>query len=108
MTAPAATPLPPGCLTDPARPLTFAFAGRTVRAVEGQSIAAALYAAGGVYTWVTRRDWRAGASAGLVAGVVLAVGVVEHLPSTLYQASHQKNPITNRTDSVRGKLRLVS
>jgi sarcosine oxidase subunit alpha len=46
MTAPAALPLPPGCLTDPARPLTFSFEGRTVRAVEGQSIAAALYAAG--------------------------------------------------------------
>jgi sarcosine oxidase subunit alpha len=46
MTAPAAPPLPPGCLTDPARPLTFTFQGRTVRAVQGQSIAAALYAAG--------------------------------------------------------------
>jgi sarcosine oxidase subunit alpha len=43
MTAPA---LPPGCLTDPSRPLTFTFEGRTVPAVEGQSIGAALYAAG--------------------------------------------------------------
>ena len=39
-------PLPAGCFTDPSRPLTFTFAGRTVPAVEGQSIAAALYAAG--------------------------------------------------------------
>jgi sarcosine oxidase subunit alpha len=39
-------PLPPGCLTDPTRPLTFTFEGRRVAAVEGQSIAAALYAAG--------------------------------------------------------------
>ncbi|HKI35444.1 MAG TPA: 2Fe-2S iron-sulfur cluster-binding protein [Gemmataceae bacterium] len=41
-----ATPLPAGCLTDPARPLTFTFEGRAVPALEGQSIAAALYAAG--------------------------------------------------------------
>jgi sarcosine oxidase subunit alpha len=40
------TALPPGCLTDPSRPLTFTFGGRSVPAVEGQSIAAALYAAG--------------------------------------------------------------
>jgi sarcosine oxidase, subunit alpha len=40
------TALPPGCLTDPTRPLTFTFEGRTVPAVEGQSIGAALYAAG--------------------------------------------------------------
>ncbi len=39
-------PLSPGCLTDPARPLTFTFEGRTHSRVEGQSIAAALYAAG--------------------------------------------------------------
>jgi sarcosine oxidase subunit alpha len=43
MTAPA---LPPGCLTDPSLPLTFTFEGRPVPAVEGQSVAAALYAAG--------------------------------------------------------------
>src|SRR5262249_51309018 len=43
MTAPA---LPPGCLTDPSRPLTLTFEGRSVPAVAGQSIAAALYAAG--------------------------------------------------------------
>jgi sarcosine oxidase subunit alpha len=37
---------PTGCLTDPSRPLTFTFEGRTVPAIEGQSIAAALYASG--------------------------------------------------------------
>src|SRR5262249_37377729 len=37
---------PAGRLTDPARPLTFTFEGRPVPAIEGQSIAAALYAAG--------------------------------------------------------------
>jgi sarcosine oxidase subunit alpha len=46
MTTAEADPLPPGCLTDPARPLTFTFEGRTVQAVQGQSIGAALYAAG--------------------------------------------------------------
>jgi sarcosine oxidase subunit alpha len=39
-------PLPPGRWTDPARPLTFTFNRRTIPAVAGQSIAAALYAAG--------------------------------------------------------------
>jgi sarcosine oxidase subunit alpha len=43
MTAP---PLPPGRFTDPARPLTVTFEGRTIPAVHGQTIAAALYAAG--------------------------------------------------------------
>src|SRR5207253_963069 len=46
MTAPQATPLPPGCFTDPARPQTFSFEGRTIPAIQGQSIGAALYAAG--------------------------------------------------------------
>jgi sarcosine oxidase subunit alpha len=42
MTAPPSA----GCFTEPARPLTFTFEGRTITAIEGQSIAAALYAAG--------------------------------------------------------------
>jgi sarcosine oxidase subunit alpha len=36
----------PGCLVDPSRPLTFTFEGRTIPALWGQSIGAALYAAG--------------------------------------------------------------
>ena len=35
-----------GCLTDPSLPLTFTFEGRPIKAVHGQSIGAALYAAG--------------------------------------------------------------
>src|SRR5205085_5361814 len=46
MTAAPVPALPPGCFTDPARPLTFTFDGRTIRALHGQSIAAALYASG--------------------------------------------------------------
>jgi sarcosine oxidase subunit alpha len=46
MTALHVAPLPAGCLTDPSRPIEFTFDGRTVRGIEGQSIAAALYAAG--------------------------------------------------------------
>lgn len=44
MTPPGA--LPPGRLTDPSIPIAFTFEGRSVPAVAGQSIAAALYAAG--------------------------------------------------------------
>ena len=40
------TVVPAGCFTDPTRALTFTFEGRTIPAVAGQSIAAALYAAG--------------------------------------------------------------
>jgi sarcosine oxidase subunit alpha len=39
-------PLPPGLLTDPGQRLTFTFDGETIAAVAGQSIAAALHAAG--------------------------------------------------------------
>jgi sarcosine oxidase subunit alpha len=46
MTPDAAAPLPPGRFTDPSRPLTFTFDGASVPAVAGQTIAAALYAAG--------------------------------------------------------------
>src|SRR5436309_1767202 len=46
MTAPEPPPLPAGCLTNPAKPLTFTFDGRSIPALAGQSIAAALYAAG--------------------------------------------------------------
>jgi sarcosine oxidase subunit alpha len=46
MTPPRAAPLPPGLFIEPSRSLTFTFEGRTIPAVQGQSIAAALYAAG--------------------------------------------------------------
>jgi sarcosine oxidase subunit alpha len=42
----SAAPPPPGILTDPHSPLQFTFEGRPVVALSGQSIAAALYAAG--------------------------------------------------------------
>ena len=45
MTAPQ-TSLPVGCFTDPSQPLTFRFDGRTIPTFQGQSIAAALVAAG--------------------------------------------------------------
>src|SRR5438105_494752 len=38
--------IPAGCFVDPARTVSFTFAGRTITALGGQSIAAALYAAG--------------------------------------------------------------
>jgi sarcosine oxidase subunit alpha len=38
--------LPPGVLTDSKYPITFQFEGRTIPALHGQSVAAALYAAG--------------------------------------------------------------
>ena len=46
MTAVAATSSPAGRYVDPSRTLTFTFDGKTITALEGQTIAAALYAAG--------------------------------------------------------------
>jgi sarcosine oxidase subunit alpha len=46
MTATGLAPLPAGRFVDPGRRLTFTFDGRTIEALHGQSIAAALYAAG--------------------------------------------------------------
>jgi sarcosine oxidase subunit alpha len=46
MSQATAAPLPAGCLVEPSRPVTFSFAGRTISALSGQSIGAALYAAG--------------------------------------------------------------
>jgi sarcosine oxidase subunit alpha len=46
MSASPLPPLPPGSLTKPGQSVTFTFEGRPITAVEGQSIGAALYAAG--------------------------------------------------------------
>src|SRR5262245_3262614 len=46
MTELSLPPLPPGRFIDSSRPLTFTFEGQTIKAVQGQSIAAALYEAG--------------------------------------------------------------
>jgi len=46
MSEASAGALPAGSLVDPDQPLTFTFDGRTIPALAGQSIAAALYAAG--------------------------------------------------------------
>jgi sarcosine oxidase subunit alpha len=46
MSIPRTVALPPGCLTDPSRRLTFMFDDQPITALAGQSIAAALYGAG--------------------------------------------------------------
>jgi hypothetical protein len=58
--------------------------------------ACALYAAAGVYAAAAYRTWRAVAAAGLLVGVVGAVGVVQHYPTLAYQAKYGKNPVTDR------------
>ena len=40
------TPTAPGCLVDASQPVTFSFEDQTIAACAGQTIAAALYAAG--------------------------------------------------------------
>src|SRR5947208_1972402 len=58
--------------------------------------ACALYAAAGLYGWVYHRTWRVAASAGLLVGVVFAFGVVNHLPTIVYQARWGRNAVTDR------------
>lgn len=58
--------------------------------------ACALYAFGGLYGWAVHRTWRAAASAGLLAGVVVAFGVLNHAPAIAYQAKWGRNPVTDR------------
>src|SRR5207302_4071376 len=58
--------------------------------------ACALYGAAGAYGWVVFRTWRAAAAGVLLAAVVLAFGVLNHLPTFLYQARFGKNPVAAR------------
>jgi hypothetical protein len=58
--------------------------------------ACALYGAAGVYGWVAFRTWWAAAAGALLAAVVLAFGVVNHLPTFLYQREYGKNPVAAR------------
>ena len=53
--------------------------------------ACAFLAAAGAYGWVATRTWRAAASAAGVIGVVVAGGVVQHLPAFAYQARYGEN-----------------
>jgi hypothetical protein len=58
--------------------------------------ACALYVAAAVYAAAAFRTWRAAASAGLLVGVVVAVGVAQHLPAIAYAAAHGQNWATER------------
>jgi hypothetical protein len=52
----------------------------------------------GLYRWAAARDWRAGASAGLLIAVVVAAGVANHAPTIAYQWAYGRNSLpTART-----------
>jgi len=56
----------------------------------------ALTAFAGVYGVVAQRTWRAGAAAAGVCGLIVLFGLVNHLPTFVYQARHGPNRITDR------------
>jgi hypothetical protein len=55
-----------------------------------------LIAFAGVYAWVVFRTWRAPASAGVAAGLVVLFGLANHAPMYRYQAEFGRNPIVYR------------
>jgi hypothetical protein len=58
--------------------------------------ACACYAFAGLYGWAVHRTWRAMASAALVVAPVFVVGVLYHVPTAIYHAQYQQNPVTDR------------
>lgn len=56
----------------------------------------AVTAFAGVYGWVALRTWRAAASAAGVVALLVGFGLVNHVPTFVYQAEYGKHPITTR------------
>jgi hypothetical protein len=56
----------------------------------------ALAAFAGLYAWVVFRTWRAPAAAAGFITCIVAVGIVHHVPTFLYQWKYGKNPVTDR------------
>lgn len=58
--------------------------------------ACVLYCAAGAYGWAVLRTWKAAASAGLLAAVVTAGGLAQHLPTFAHVARYGANSATAR------------
>lgn len=58
--------------------------------------ACALYSAAGAYGWAVLRTWKAAASAALLAAVVTAGGLAQHLPTFVHVAEYGPNSATAR------------
>lgn len=56
----------------------------------------ALLGFAGCYGWWVFRTWRATAGAGVMVAVIVTVGVINHLPTLVYQAKFGRNPVTDR------------
>ena len=85
------------------RLLSWAAAGQVALAAATASagayfafFACALTAFAGAYAWVQSRDWRGAASAAGVAGLVVAFGLLNHLPTYLHRAEYGWNPVVDR------------
>ncbi len=71
--------------------------------------ACALYAVAGAYGWVVHRTWRAAGSAGVLAALVMAFGVINHLPSVPFALKYGRAAVTERyaEDSERYGMKLA-
>ncbi|HEY3789742.1 MAG TPA: hypothetical protein VGL71_12850, partial [Urbifossiella sp.] len=58
--------------------------------------ACAIYAFVGVYQWVVMRSWKSAASAGLLVGIVMIAGIVNHLPTIIYVSQFERNSVAER------------
>jgi hypothetical protein len=58
--------------------------------------ACAIYAFAGVYQSAVMRSVKPAISMGLVAGLVMAFGLANHLPALVYTREHQRNAVTDR------------
>lgn len=56
----------------------------------------AILAFAGCYGWVVHRTWRAVAAAGGLIAIIVAFGLVNHIPTIVYQAKYGRNPVTDR------------
>ncbi len=58
--------------------------------------ACGIIAFSGLYGWAVSRNWRAMVSAGGVIAMIVAFGLLNHLPTYIFQATHGQHPVTDR------------
>jgi len=56
----------------------------------------AILAFAGCYGWVVHRTWRSAAAAASLIAIIVAFGLVNHIPTIRYQAQYGRNPVTDR------------
>jgi hypothetical protein len=58
--------------------------------------ACAIYAFAGAYGWAAHRTWKAAAAAAILTALIVAIGIVNHLPAIAYEAEYGRNSVAER------------